>query len=107
MGIAEFISSCVVLSTSGGNYPALAVTGGSVFQQLALITTSASKVAFMGGMYVVLTPLVVVFIPSMNRQVTIWSWIAAVISILGLYFVAGCVATDDDDSCETSTFITV
>lgn len=90
-----------------GFLTALAVTGGSVFQQLALVTTSASKVAFMGGMYVVLTPLVVVFIPHMNRHVTVWSWIAAVISVIGLYFVAGCTPTDDDNSCSESSLITM
>lgn len=61
----------------------------SSFQQVGLETTTAGKAAFITGLYIVIVPIFSIFL---KRHIAINSWIGAIISVIGLYFL--CVKTD-------------
>lgn len=68
--------------------------GGSILQQVGLVTVTAGKTGFITGMYVVFVPLTEYFVPCMTAQLTIHSWIAALMSMFGLYLLSGCAEQD-------------
>lgn len=94
-----------------GFLTSIGLTGGNVFQQLALVTTEASKVAFICGLYVIFTPIFVFFIPGLSKGLTKWTWIAAVISIIGLYCLTGAsshkTATENKPDDQLIGFLTL
>lgn len=68
---------------------------GSVLQQIALVSVSAGKSGFITGMYVVLVPIIEWFMPSKSHHVSIKSAVAAVSSLIGMYFLSGCMGSND------------
>jgi len=67
-----------------------AVTGlflfaGTSFQQIGLLTTSASKAGFLTSLYLVLVPLIGLFL---GNKVNRWVWIGAVLALLGVWFLS-------------------
>lgn len=54
------------------------------FQQVGLIGTPAGKAAFITGLYIVFVPIIGLFL---KKHIGINSWIAAIISVIGLYFL--------------------
>jgi drug/metabolite transporter (DMT)-like permease len=64
--------------------------GGSVFQQMGLVTVTAGKTGFITGMYVVFVPIFEHFLPQFHSSLTLASWIAALTSLVGLYLLSGC-----------------
>lgn len=66
---------------------------GSVLQQVALVTVSVGKTGFITGMYVVIVPIVEWFIPGRSQLLTWRSWVAAIVSVVGMYFLSGCAST--------------
>jgi drug/metabolite transporter (DMT)-like permease len=66
---------------------------GSVLQQIALVTVSVGKTGFITGMYVVVVPIVEWFIPGRSQYMTARSWVAAIVSVVGMYFLSGCAST--------------
>lgn len=64
--------------------------GGSLFQQMGLVTVTAGKTGFITGMYVVFVPIVEYFLPLFHNSLTVGSWIAALMSLVGLYLLSGC-----------------
>jgi drug/metabolite transporter (DMT)-like permease len=69
--------------------------GGSVLQQIGLVTVTAGKTAFITGMYVVFVPLVeFVFIPKYRENFTLFSVVAVLLALVGLYLLSGCVESE-------------
>jgi drug/metabolite transporter (DMT)-like permease len=71
---------------------------GSVFQQLGLQTVSAGKMSFITGSYVIFVPIFEHLLPCVPSRLTVGIWVSAAISVVGMYFLSGCV----DESCVSS-----
>jgi len=57
----------------------------SSLQQVGIVTTTAGKAGFITGTYVVIVPILGVFLGRKTRQIT---WIGALITVLGLYLLS-------------------
>jgi drug/metabolite transporter (DMT)-like permease len=69
-------------------YPALAGTIlflGASFQQVGLVTTTAGNAAFITSLYVVLVPIIGLFL---GKSVGGRGWMAALLSVIGLYVIS-------------------
>lgn len=68
----------------------------SGFQQWGITMTSASKVAFIAGFDLFLTPIFTLFLPTMkhNGKPTVTVWIAVCLSVLGLFFLSDLTLND-------------
>jgi drug/metabolite transporter (DMT)-like permease len=65
--------------------------GGSLFQQMGLVTVTAGKTAFITGMYVIFVPMIeYALIPKYRENMNIISVIAVLLSLIGLYLLSGC-----------------
>lgn len=73
----------------------LLVFGGSIFQQLGLLTVTAGKMSFITGSYVVFVPICEHLLPCIKSRLSVWIWISAVISVIGMFFLSGCL----EESC--------
>ncbi len=58
--------------------------GGSITQQIGIVTTTAGKAAFITGFYIVLVPILLTIA---GRRLTVQDWLAVVIAIIGLYLL--------------------
>ena len=70
------------------------VAAGAVFQQLGLLTVSAGKMSFITGSYVVFVPIFEHILPCVTSRLTTRIWTSAVISVVGMYFLSGCMSED-------------
>jgi len=57
---------------------------GTSFQQVGLVYTTAGKAGFITGLYVVLVPILGLF---WNQQTSLGTWLGAVSTTVGLYFL--------------------
>eukprot|EP01035_Chromulina_nebulosa_P033655 gene33655-45074_t len=64
---------------------------GSGFQQWGIATSSASKVGFIAGFDIFLTPIFALCVPSFKRngKPNSSTWIAVTVSLLGLFMLSG------------------
>lgn len=60
--------------------------GGAIFQQIAIQYTTLANVAFITGLYVIVVPLIGLFIGYRYGLVV---WLGGIIAIIGLYFMTG------------------
>jgi drug/metabolite transporter (DMT)-like permease len=58
---------------------------GASFQQLGVVTTSAGKAGFITGIYVILVPLLGLFL---KRKSSWGIWIGSVLALVGLFFLS-------------------
>lgn len=66
--------------------------GGSMLQQIGLVTVTAGKTGFITGMFVVFVPLVeYIFIPKYRGNMTLTLLGAVSLSFAGLYLLSGCM----------------
>jgi drug/metabolite transporter (DMT)-like permease len=57
---------------------------GSSFQQVGLVTTTAGNAGFITGLYVILVPMLALFV---GHRPGFGVWLGAVIAVAGLYFI--------------------
>lgn len=58
---------------------------GATFQQSGLVYTQAGKAGFITGFYVILVPILGLFI---KQKTSLLTWLGAIIAIVGLYFLS-------------------
>jgi len=58
---------------------------GATFQQGGLVYTDAGKAGFITGFYVILVPILGLFI---KQKTSLLTWLGAVVAIVGLYFLS-------------------
>ena len=71
--------------TRGGLLLGLVLFAGATLQQQGLISTSAGKAGFITGMYVVLVPVLGLFL---GQKTGLLTWVGAVMAAVGLYFLS-------------------
>lgn len=55
---------------------------GYVFQSIGLTKTTVGKTGFITGLYVVITPLIALFV--LKKKISKWDWLSAVLATIGL-----------------------
>ncbi|MDP4183127.1 MAG: DMT family transporter [Bacillota bacterium] len=68
-----------------GIFVGLCLFFAATLQQIGLIETTAGKAAFITGLYIVLVPIFGIFL---KHKFGIFTWIGAIIAVLGLYFLS-------------------
>lgn len=58
---------------------------GATFQQSGLVYTDAGKAGFITGFYVILVPILGLFI---SQKTSLFTWLGAVVAIVGLFFLS-------------------
>ena len=69
----------------GGFSAGLMLFLGSSFQQSGLVYTNAGKGGFITGFYIILVPILGLFI---KQKTAIYTWLGALVAIVGLYFLS-------------------
>ncbi len=64
--------------------------GGSILQQIGLVSVTVGRTGFITGMYVVFVPIVEYLIPCYHTPLEWVASIAAIVSLFGLYLLSGC-----------------
>lgn len=65
--------------------PGLFLFAGTSLQQLGIMTTSASKAGFLTALYLVLVPVLGLFL---GKRVNLWVWIGVVLALVGVWFLS-------------------
>jgi drug/metabolite transporter (DMT)-like permease len=94
-GLAMIKNSYGLDTLKWGTLCGLFVFGGSLLQQIGLQLVEAAKMSFITGSYVIFVPIVEWFIPGFGLNLNWPIWMSAVISILGMFLLSGCVGRDD------------
>lgn len=58
---------------------------GATFQQVGLVYTDAGKAGFITGFYIILVPILGLFI---KQKTSFFTWLGAIVAIAGLYFLS-------------------
>ncbi len=58
---------------------------GTTFQQIGIVTTTAAKAGFITSLYLVLVPLLGIF---MGKKVNLWVWLGVALALVGVYFLS-------------------
>jgi drug/metabolite transporter (DMT)-like permease len=69
----------------GGLSAGIVLFLGSSFQQTGLVYTSAGKSGFITGFYIILVPILGLFVKQKTSYIT---WIGAIIAVVGLFFLS-------------------
>ncbi len=69
----------------GGLFAGLALFAGSSFQQMGMVYTTAGNAGFITGLYVVLVPILGMF---MSHRTSPGTWIGALLAAAGLYLLS-------------------
>ena len=78
-----------------GIFCGLFVFGGSVLQQIGLLTVQAAKMSFITGSYVIFVPIAEWCLPGFGLKLSRHIWLAAILSIVGMFLMSGCVGDLD------------
>ncbi len=65
--------------------PGLFLFAGTSMQQLGIITTSVSKAGFLTALYLVLVPVLALFL---GKKVNLWVWIGVALAMVGVWFLS-------------------
>lgn len=65
--------------------PGLFLFAGTSAQQLGIMTTSASKAGFLTALYLVLVPILGLFL---GKKVNLWVWIGVGLALVGVWFLS-------------------
>jgi drug/metabolite transporter (DMT)-like permease len=69
----------------GGIAAGLILFAGASCQQIGLVVTTAGKAGFITGLYVILVPIVGIFL---KQRTGVWTWIGAVVGTTGLFLLS-------------------
>lgn len=69
----------------GGICCGLFLSGGNLFQQIGLVSTSAGKAGFITAMYMLFVPIINFIL--FKKQNTLRVWIAVVLGVIGMYLL--------------------
>ncbi|MCD6454548.1 MAG: DMT family transporter [Candidatus Aminicenantes bacterium] len=70
---------------SPGILAGLAIFAGVSFQQIGLLYTTAGKAGFITGLYVIIVPIIGIFL---GKRTGIGVWLGAILAIIGMYFLS-------------------
>jgi len=70
---------------TGGFFCGLALLAGTGLQQMGLVYTSAGKTGFITALYIVIVPVIGIFL---GRKVRILLWVSVVLGVMGLYLLS-------------------
>lgn len=73
----------------GGAACGLMLSGGSLLQQMGLTTTSAGKAGFLTSLYIVIVPVLGVFL---GRRAGVKVWVGVAVALAGAYLLSGNVS---------------
>ena len=76
-------------SVSAGIVCGLALVIASSFQQVGISMTTAGKAGFITALYIIMVPILSVFL---GRKIPLIIWLSAIISLIGFYFL--CIQED-------------
>lgn len=62
----------------------ICISGGAILQQFGLVFTTAGKAAFITSLYILILPIVGIF---MGKKIHLQSWIAVLLGAIGLYLL--------------------
>jgi drug/metabolite transporter (DMT)-like permease len=65
--------------------PGFFLFAGTSLQQLGIMTTSASKAGFLTALYLVLVPVLGLFL---GKKVNLWVWIGVALALVGVWFLS-------------------
>lgn len=80
---------------------------GSNLNQLGLVTVEAGKSAFLTSLYVVFTPGIQFLIGGPGVSIGWYTWLAAGVSLLGSFFLAGCSEMSLTEAISFGEIVTV
>ena len=93
--VSLVVSRYTISTFKWGIFCGLFIFGGSVLQQIGLLEVQAGKMSFITGSYVIFVPIVEWCLPGFGVHLNCSIWISAVISIIGMYFLSGCVGYEN------------
>jgi len=70
---------------TGGFFCGCALMAGSVIQQMGLVYTSAGKTGFITALYIVIVPVIGIFL---GRKVRMLLWVSVGLGVVGLYLLS-------------------
>lgn len=70
---------------TGGFFCGVALMAGSVIQQMGLVYTTAGKTGFITALYIVIVPVIGVFL---GRKVRMLLWVSVALGVVGLYLLS-------------------
>lgn len=70
---------------TGGFFCGLALMAGSVIQQMGLVYTTAGKTGFITALYIVIVPVIGIFL---GRKVRWLLWVSVALGVVGLYLLS-------------------
>lgn len=98
-------NSSVLASTTTQNYSVetfkwgticgIFVFGGSLLQQIGLLTVQAAKMSFITGSYVIFVPIAEWCVPGFGSKLNRHIWLSAIVSIFGMFLLSGCIGNED------------
>ena len=89
MGQAQAVPTARRDLALGGLFCGLALTIGNTLQQIGLETTTAGKASFISALYIVVIPVVGIFL---HKKAPKTIWISVLLAVAGLYFL--CIQED-------------
>jgi drug/metabolite transporter (DMT)-like permease len=69
----------------------------AILQQISMVVITGGQSAFITSLYVVAVPTIEYLFPNLGGHMTIITWIAAFLSVVGVYLLSGCT----EDACFT------
>ena len=76
---------------AGGAACGLMLSGGSLLQQIGLTSTTAGKAGFLTSLYIVLVPVLGVFL---GRRAGFKVWIGVAVALVGAYLLSGDISRE-------------
>ena len=80
---------------------------GSTLNQVGLVTVQAGKSAFLTSLYVVFTPGIQYAMGGHGDSLSGYTWLAAGVSIIGSFFLAGCSETSIVNAINFGEIVTI